>query len=242
MLRSAPPTGAHIAVRDFVDSVNSIRREALETLRNHVTTAKGSGRPSLIDAAAIYSDMRATLKATSVEIGTAETDGGGGMSTRLAIKLRTASQKAWPDIALEVKEIGRFLDTGDSLDTILQVVGKLVAEAHNSQRMPHFDSKQEYEAAVARLAPKTMEMYRRFSKVVADGPVPGDLWKLRDDPLPALRALRHYACTTNKLLDHLESSLTPVNADDSTVDTDGLVKDLRALADQLDTIATGGPR
>jgi hypothetical protein len=161
---------------------------------------------------------------------------------RLAVKLSSFSQKAWPDIAVEVKEIGRFLDLGENLDAVRQFVDKLVVEAHNSRRMPRADSKQVYDAAAERLVPKTMEIYRRFSKVVTDGPAPGDLWKLRDDPLPGLRALRHYAETTNRLLEHLESSLAPVNADDSTVDTDGLVKDFRALADELDKIANGGSR
>jgi hypothetical protein len=242
MLRPTPPGGAHIAVRDFVDSVNSIRREALETLRDYVTTAKGDGKPSLIDVVAIYSDMRSSLKTTSVATGSVDVDSGSGLLMRLATKLRTSSQKAWPDVAVEIKEIGRFLDLSENLDTLQQVVGKLVVEAHNSRRMPRADSKQEYEVAVAGLVPKTMEIYRHFSKVVAAEPAPGDLWKLRDDPLPALRALRHYAETTNRLLEHLESSVAPADDDDSTVDTDGLVKDFRALADELDKIANGGVR
>jgi hypothetical protein len=242
MLGPTLPSPLNPAVQSFLKESRSVRDNALVALRNHATaaksSAKGSGKPSVIDIGALYAEVLAHLKKRSFD-DLVPGDGHDALQS-LQIRLERASRKTWAEVAEVVRELERFLEPQEDLATTMSIVGQLIERSHAEGKLPYPQAKNEYDSAAEKIEPAVMGLYRRLAKKVAGSPGPGDLWEVREDPTPRLRALSDYAKVTNKLLAGLESSLAGPDVDAVTIDADGLTEQFRGLADALDDVVKQG--
>jgi hypothetical protein len=235
MLAPVPPQPLNPTVRGFLHDVRAVRDEAFIALRDHVTSAKGTGRPSLLDTGLLYGDIRSHLSARSVA------GPPGSLLGRLELMQSRASARAWADVTAAIAAAARVLDPGEDLSDTLTIVDRLVSTGLSAGKLPRADFRATYEEARRRLAPESMEIYRQLAKKLADDPGPEDIWDICDDPLPRLEALTRYATVTNELLDGIASkiALAPTGGPS---DTGALIKEFRELADLLDNMARSGGR
>jgi hypothetical protein len=235
MLAPVPPQPLNRAVGDFLRDVRPVRDEALTALRDYATAAKGTGKPSLLDAGLLYGDIRSHLSDRSV------TGPPGSLSGRLQVMQSRTFTRAWADVAAAVGAAKSLIDPGEDLTTTVAIVDRLVNAAHPKGKLPRADFLAMYREARERLGPDTMEVYRQLSKKTTGKTGPEDLWDICADPLPTLQALTRYAAVTNELLDGMASTLTPTPGG-APFDTGALIKEFRDLADLLDDMARSGGR
>jgi hypothetical protein len=197
--------------------------------------AKGTGRPSLLDAGLLYGDIRSHLSARSV------TGLPSSLLGRLQVMQSRAFTRAWADVAAAVAATKSLVDPGEDMTATLAIVDRLVNIAYPKGKLPRADFLAMYRETRERLGPDSMEVYRQLSKKMTGETGPEDLWDICADPLPPLQALTRYATVTNELLDGMASTLTPT-ASGGSFDTGALIKEFRDLADLLDDMARSGGR
>lgn len=226
-------TCTNAAAQSFLRDARTARENALVTLRNHATTAKGGGKPSLIDISLVHADIQACLKVRSFE---RQAIGDDHESLQnLQGKLERWTRKAWAEITEVVVALGRLMDPEEDLAATMRVVERLVVQSHDSGKLQGPNALAAYKDVAEKVKPAMVTLYRRLAKVVAS-PGSEDLWEVRDDPMPRLQALHRYAEVTNKVLSGLEASLAESGADDAAVDTEELVGLFRGLADAMDAV------
>ena len=235
MLAPVPPQPLNRVVSDFLRETRPVRDEALTALRDYATAAKGTGRPSLLDAGLLYGDIRSHLNARSVN----------GLPSsllgRLQVMQSRAFTRAWADVAAAVAATKSLVDPGEDMAATLAIVDRLVNVAYPKGKLPRADFLAMYRETRERLGPDSMEVYRQLSKKMTGETGPEDLWDICADPLPPLQALTRYATVTNELLDGIASTLTPTPSG-GPFDTGALIKEFRDLADLLDDMARSGGR
>ncbi|MBW4717519.1 ATP-binding protein [Saccharothrix obliqua] len=224
-----PHAPANGIVRAFLADSRGVREESLRTLRNHATASKGLGAPSVIDIALVYQAINQHLKERTFA-GQPPT-GGGEALTRLQSRLDRAATKAWAEIDELLTSFASLLDPEENLTATRKTIKLLLERSVAAGRLPHRHLKVEYENAEAKVEAAHMNLYRQMVRI---SPAK-DLWEVKGDPAPALRALRNYAVAADRLLAGLEDSLGHVGVDDVELDVDGLTEQLRALAEDLDT-------
>jgi hypothetical protein len=235
MLAPVPPQPLNRVVGDFLREVRPVRDEALTALRDYAMAAKGTGRPSLLDAGLLYGDIRSHLSARSV------TGLPSSLLGRLQVMQSRAFTRAWADVAAAVAATKSLVDPGEDMTATLAIVDRLVNIAYPKGKLPRADFLAMYRETRERLGPDSMEVYRQLSKKMTGETGPEDLWDICADPLPPLQALTRYATVTNELLDGMASTLTPT-ASGGSFDTGALIKEFRDLADLLDDMARSGGR
>ncbi|MEV6638466.1 ATP-binding protein [Amycolatopsis sp. NPDC051371] len=232
------PTSA--AVRQFAKDSKKTHVNALITIRDHATAAKGKGAPSLMDTGLIYAHITRSLK-----IGDFSTTGHDADSdTRqfLQVRLERASNRAWGEIAKVVDELKTRISPDDDWESTRAVIDQLVEVGHAAGKLPYSQSKEQHDLAVSRLQSDGMTIYRKLAKKLSDGVGPADLWQIRNDPLPALQALNHYTGVVDQMLKAIEQDV-PAGAGTSTaIETEKLVVEFRELAQVLDDITKHGGR
>ncbi|KOX17972.1 hypothetical protein ADK67_37400 [Saccharothrix sp. NRRL B-16348] len=229
----AQPVCTNAAAQSFLRETRSARDRALTVLRNHATTAKGGGKPSLVDVGLVYPEIQACLKVRSFD--SREIGDDGEMLQNLQVKLERATKRAWTELRETIAALERLIDPGEDLAATMRMVQRLVDQSHDSGKLPSRNTQAVYNAAAEKVKPAMMTLYRKLAKVVAS-PGTEDLWEVRDDPMPKLQALHHYADVTNKVLFGLEASLTESGAGGAAVDTEELIGSLRGLADAMDAV------
>jgi hypothetical protein len=235
MLAPVPPQPLNRVVGDFLREVRPVRDEALTALRDYATAAKGTGKPSLLDAGLLYGDIRSHLSARSV------TGPPGSLLGRLQVMQSRAFTRAWADVAAAVGATKSLIEPREDLTATAAIVDRLVDAAYPKGKLPRADFLAMYREARERLGPDSMEVYRQLSKKMTGETGPKDLWDICADPLPPLQALTRYATVTNELLDGMASTLTPTLGG-GPFDTGALIKEFRDLADLLDDMARSGGR
>jgi len=235
MLAPVLPQPLNRTVGNFLREVRPVRDEALTALRDYATAAKGTGKPSLLDAGLVYGDIRSHLSARSV------TGPPSSLLGRLQVMQSRAFTRAWADVAAAVAATKSLVDPGEDMTATLAIVDRLVNVAYPKGKLPRADFLAMYRETRERLGPDSMEVYRQLSKKMTGETGPEDLWDICADPLPPLQALIRYATVTNELLDGMASTLTPTPSG-GTFDTGALIKEFRDLADLLDDMARSGGR
>ena len=236
MLVPAPPQPNAIT-RDFLRAVRPIRDEALMLVRAHATTAKGTGKPSLLDVGPVLRQLQSGLTARSVE-GETAANSGAQMLRRLQAQQAQAAERAWAAVGQAVRAAGQVLDPAEDLAATFKVVDRLIKEGGDRGRLPRADSQESYDMARQGVGAEAMETYRRLSRKIAEGTGPGDLWDVLGDPQPQLSALHRYATVTSDILSGMEVGLAKMSGP-GEVDTDALIQEFRDLAQLLDQAGQG---
>jgi hypothetical protein len=232
------PTSA--AVRQFAKESRTAHRNALTTIRDHATAAKGKGAPSVVDAGLIYGHITRSLKIG--DFSTTGYDVDADARQYLQVRLERASNRAWGEIAKVVDELKTRFSPDDDWESTRAVIDQLVEVGHVPGKLPHPRSKEQYDLAVSQLQSDGMTIYRKLAKKLSDGVGPADLWQIRNDPLPALQALNGYTRIVDQMLKAMERDV-PVGAGTSAaIETEKLVVEFRELAEVLDDITKHGGR
>jgi len=233
MLLPSPPADANPMVMDLLRETKGIRDEALLIIRDHATAAKGSGKPTILDAGKLVGQLRMALRRDSVEGPfSAETDAQRILRS-LETKQRRASRDAWAEVTRLVRDVARSIQVDEDLTEVFKIMDRLVAECHGKGMLPRADSRLIYDEARATVELGMMDAYRRLSSMVDKEHDPGDLWLLVTDPGPKLKALSEYGAVSQDLLRDLEVSMATSHEGGGTGDPELLIKEFRGLADDL---------
>jgi hypothetical protein len=229
--------GAHPALAKLAIGTRDLRETALGTLRTYATTAKGSGKPSVLDAALVQPILKSHLNLRTLpEPGADLAPDWVASVTRARTAQAGAANDAWRQVGDAVAAVAAYLSPDEDLDQAMGLLPRLVQVAANGGKLSGADSKARFEAALVAVPATAMETYRRMAKRLDAGVGAGDVWDLREDPVPHLQALAAFARESAAILTSLENS-TSVVAAGRDLDTHAVIAQLRVLSDILDGIA-----
>lgn len=235
MFRPTMPKEVNPNIGRLFKDTAGLRDEALLTVRDVITAAKGAGTPSIVDIGLVYSAIRTNLKIR--DVGPPGSDDETGRLIRsLSTKQATVARQAWDDVAKLVASVQLSLDVSEDLAVVLETLDKLVAEGHRRGKLPRFDSRSAYQEAREKVNAGMMSTYAELASLLEKDPSAADLWDLLIDPRPDLSALAQYATFATGLLTEMENSLADTANTDGRADPVNLVNELRCLASELDSL------
>ncbi|WP_156758347.1 protein DpdH [Actinokineospora pegani] len=240
MLDPTPLAGANRALRDFATDTRPAHRICLSVLRDHMTGAKGAGKPIILDIGPIYRTIAQTL--TTTTFAELEQKHGGEIFAGLQVRLARAADKGWSEVGNLTTDLAARLDPREDLAVAMSVIEQLVDRGHLAGKLPNQRAKQEYEDAASDVSPALMAVYQRAAAVPPGQRGPGALWELREDPVPGLIKLRAYLAAAEKIMSGVESKLPETHDGEASIDTELLIQEFKGLADQLDALAKRGAR
>ncbi|MGW5054359.1 AAA family ATPase [Actinokineospora sp. NPDC004072] len=231
-----PVAGAAQAAQSFLRASAGAREQALLTIRDHATAAKGTGSLSIFDIGPLHKAIRATLATRSF---TAYSDSTADESLRsLQSRLDQAATRVWTEIGRLMARIDGLIDPDEDLPTAMKSVGQLLEQCRAAGRLPSRDSYERYESLAVKITPSVVALYRKLRATIHRSAGRGELWDVIADPTPDLQPLLAYAEEADRLLSGLESATAAHGHQAEAADVDGLVTEFRGLADALDQIVT----
>jgi hypothetical protein len=237
MLRPVPPENANPCVANLFKDTKSVREEALMVIRDSLTTAKGTGAPSILDVGPVLSDIRSILKNREItEIPSGDDDAARVLRT-VSTKQLTAARKARTEATSLVSEVGKSLNVTEDLNATFDTVDKLVEQGHNKGELPLEDSRTRYQELRNKVSADAMSLYSRLYSLLQQDSSSGALWDMLADPRPTMTALAQYATFTKTLIGQMEIRFNDNPQPSDIGDAQELIDELKNLAGTLDLLS-----
>lgn len=236
MFRPSLPSDLDPVIRSFAQETLGLREEALLVVRDSVTAAKGSGKPSVVDIGPIYVLIRDHIKLRQVDSAPEGDDDAGRLLRSLSTRQSRAARQLSNDLDRMVSEVARSLQVDEDLSATLRIVDKLVDEAHRRGRLPRADSRTDYQEVRAKVNPEMMVQYKKLRAIVAEGFSSANIWDVLHDSRSTMTALSQYGTATSALLVAMETMIANSPPTAGSGDASHLIREFRGLADTMDKL------
>ena len=237
LLRPIASGGSNPVLREFVDATRPQREEALQAIRDQATSAKGRGKPSVLDVAPLLPALKAAMTAKELLPDQSGDSVAAPIVQAVASRQARASRALGSQVAGTLAGLSAALDPDEDLAAALSPIDKMITDAHTHGLLPHADTLSRYEMAKQALDASAMSVYRELSIMYAAGMPSAALWLGRTDPLPILKGLLDFVSVVSQVMAYLEAEAVRSDVDHSTTDAARVIASLRLLADELDTLS-----
>ncbi|WP_433082359.1 AAA family ATPase [Dactylosporangium sp. CA-052675] len=232
LIKPSRPDDLPPAIRTFLNATEKQRDDALGVVRARLTRRKAGGAPTIIDAAAVLSDLVTAARNRAIPAT------GPGVDTlewrAVANHQREAARSAWTSIAGLLGAIAAVIAPTENMLETVEVMDRFVVRAAGDGVLGSPDARQQYDRLRAFITGSSVATHRKLTKIQMATLSPADLWLLNHDPSQGLRAMAEFWALCDRLLKAAE-----IRASSATETREGggrtrLVGALRALADRLD--------
>jgi hypothetical protein len=223
----------------WAKSMSRARQESLHVLDRSLSSAKGIGASSFIDAGAI---IRLLDKAGSVHrIG--DTLTGSEVFIDLQRHVRTQQAKTaeqeWNQVNQILDELRLHVDSKQSWSRIRSDVDAAIGMAHNAGLLPIATARADLADLASAVPEDATSILAKLERRTTDSS--HDLWDLLPDPFPTLQSLLAYCDGVSAVLTSLEERLaSELNSHESVIGPAAVASTVRDLADALDSVVMMG--